>query len=124
MAEDRSDEQLGAQWEFDLQQLQLNSDLVTRLKDLAELKDHLEEIQRKVDNEVQAGIPQGGSLLASPFLKGFLAGYVISRLRSSAILGVALGTLSGIYAAQNYEVPNIETSLRDFLNSLKKGPSD
>ncbi|XP_073676985.1 probable UDP-sugar transporter protein SLC35A4 isoform X2 [Garra rufa] len=66
----------------------------------------------------------GGSLLASPFLKGFLAGYVISRLRSSAVLGVALGTLTGIYAAQNYEVPNIETSLRDFLNSLKKGPSD
>uniref|UniRef100_A0A671LJ19 Uncharacterized protein n=1 Tax=Sinocyclocheilus anshuiensis TaxID=1608454 RepID=A0A671LJ19_9TELE len=67
---------------------------------------------------------KGGSLLASPFLKGFLAGYVLSRLRSSVILGAALGTLTGIYAAQNYEVPNIETSLRDFLNSLKKGPSD
>ncbi len=36
----------------------LFQDPVTRLKDLAELKDHLEEIQRKVDNEVQAGIPQ------------------------------------------------------------------
>ncbi|XP_042626462.1 SLC35A4 upstream open reading frame protein-like [Cyprinus carpio] len=94
------------------------------LKDLAQLKDQLEEIQKKVENEVQAGIPQGGSLLASPFLKGFLAGYVISKLRSSAVLGVALGTLTGIYAAQNYQVPNIETSLRDFLSSLKKGPSD
>uniref|UniRef100_A0A671L581 Uncharacterized protein n=1 Tax=Sinocyclocheilus anshuiensis TaxID=1608454 RepID=A0A671L581_9TELE len=110
--------------EFGLQRLQLNTDPVTRLKDLAQLKDQLEEIQKKVENEVQAGIPQGGSFLASPFLKGFLAGYVISKLRSSAILGVALGTLTGIYAAQNYQVLNIETSLRDFLNSLKKGPSD
>ncbi|XP_052430937.1 SLC35A4 upstream open reading frame protein [Carassius gibelio] len=101
-----------------------DKDPVTRLKDLVELKEHLEEIQRKVEDEVQAGIPQGGSLLASPFLKGFLAGCVISRLRSSGVLGVALGTVTGLYAAQKYEVPNIETSLRDFLSSLKKGPSN
>lgn len=36
----------------------LVQDPVTRLKDLAELKDQLEEIQKKVENEVQAGIPQ------------------------------------------------------------------
>lgn len=36
----------------------LFQDPVTRLKDLAELKDQLEEIQKKVENEVQAGIPQ------------------------------------------------------------------
>ncbi|XP_026098490.1 putative UDP-sugar transporter protein SLC35A4 isoform X6 [Carassius auratus] len=101
-----------------------DKDPVTRLKDLAQLKDQLEEIQKKMENEVQAGIPQGGSVLQSPLLKGFLAGYVISKLRSSAVLGVALGTLTGIYAAQSYQVPNIETSLRDFLHSLKKGPSD
>lgn len=97
---------------------------MTRLKDLVQLRDQLEEIQKKVENEVQAGIPQGGSLLASPFLKGFLVGYVVSRLRSSAIFGVALGTLTGIYAAQNYQVPNIEETIRDFLSSLKKGPSN
>ncbi|XP_056108583.1 SLC35A4 upstream open reading frame protein-like [Siphateles boraxobius] len=101
-----------------------DKDPVTRLKDLAQLKDQLEEIQKKVENEVQAGIPQGGSLLESPFLKGFLAGYVVSKMRSSAILGVALGTLTGICAVQNYQVPNIEETVRDFLNSLKKGPSD
>ncbi|XP_065130070.1 SLC35A4 upstream open reading frame protein-like [Paramisgurnus dabryanus] len=101
-----------------------DKDPVTRLKDLAQLKDQLEEIQKKVEGEVQAGIPQGGSLLASPFLKGFLAGYVVSRLRSSAILGVALGTLTGIYAAQSYQVPNIEESIRDFVSSLKKGPGN
>ncbi|XP_056625501.1 SLC35A4 upstream open reading frame protein-like [Triplophysa dalaica] len=101
-----------------------DKDPVTRLKDLTQLRDQLEDIQKKVENEVQAGIPQGGSLLASPFLKGFLAGYVVSRLRSSAILGVALGTLTGIYAAQIYQVPNIEETIQDVLSSLKKGPGN
>ncbi|KAL7858470.1 hypothetical protein AOLI_G00185720 [Acnodon oligacanthus] len=101
-----------------------DKDPLGKLKDLAELKDQLEEIQKKVENEVQAGIPQGGSLLASPFLKGFLAGYVVSRLRASAILGVALGTLTGIYAAQSYQVPNIEKTIKDYINSLKKGPGN
>ncbi|KAK3526701.1 hypothetical protein QTP70_032075 [Hemibagrus guttatus] len=100
-----------------------DKDPLRQLKDLAQLKDQLEEIQKRVEDEVQAGIPQGGSLLASPFLKGFLAGYVVSRLRSSAILGVALGTLTGIYAAQTYQVPNIEQTIKDYLNSLKKGPN-
>lgn len=67
---------------------------------------------------------QGGSLLASPFLKGFLAGYVVAKLRASAVLGVALGTLTGIYTAQTYQVPNIETTIKDYLNSLKKGPNN
>ncbi|KAL6473989.1 hypothetical protein MHYP_G00175500 [Metynnis hypsauchen] len=101
-----------------------DKDPLGKLKDLAELKDQLEEIQKKVENEVQAGVPQGGSLLASPFLKGFLAGYVVSKLRASAILGVALGTLTGIYAAQSYQVPNIEKTIKDYINSLKKGPSN
>lgn len=65
---------------------------------------------------------QGGSVLGSPFLKGFLAGYVVAKLRSSAILGVLLGTVTGIYAAQNYQVPNIERTVKDYMNSLKKGP--
>ncbi|XP_066525836.1 SLC35A4 upstream open reading frame protein-like [Hoplias malabaricus] len=99
-------------------------DPLGKLKDLADLKGQLEEIQKRVENEVQAGIPQGGSLLASPFLKGFLAGYVVSKLRASAILGVALGTLTGIFAAQNYQVPNIEETLKDYMNSLKKGPGN
>uniref|UniRef100_A0A8C7JPY6 Si:ch73-42p12.2 n=2 Tax=Oncorhynchus TaxID=8016 RepID=A0A8C7JPY6_ONCKI len=93
-----------------------------KLKDLSELKDQLEDIQRRVEKEVQAGIPQGGSVLASPFLKGFLAGYVVSRLRSSAVLGVVLGTCTGIFAAQNFGVPNIEETLKDYFNTLK-GPS-
>lgn len=92
-----------------------------QLKDLAELKDQLEDIQHRVEKEVQAGIPQGGSVLASPFLKGFLAGYIVSRLRSSAVLGVILGTCTGIFAAQNFGVPNIEQTLKDFFNTLK-GP--
>lgn len=64
---------------------------------------------------------QGGSLLASPFLKGFLAGYVVANLRSSALLGVAVGACTGIYAAQNYNIPNIEKTIKDYINSVKAG---
>ncbi|XP_048850806.1 SLC35A4 upstream open reading frame protein-like isoform X1 [Brienomyrus brachyistius] len=99
-----------------------NADPLKQLKDLASLKDQLEDIQKKVENEVQAGIPQGGSLLESPFLKGFVAGYIVSRLRSSAILGVVLGACTGMYVAQNFDVPNIERTLKDYFQSLKKGP--
>lgn len=92
-----------------------------QLKDLVELKDQLEDIQRRMEDEIQAGVPPGGSLLASPFLKGFLAGYVVARLRSSALLGVAVGTCTGIYAAQNYAVPNIENTVKDYIRNLKGG---
>ncbi|XP_062257380.1 SLC35A4 upstream open reading frame protein-like [Platichthys flesus] len=92
-----------------------------QLKDLVELKDQLEDIQRRMEDEIQAGVPPGGSLLASPFLKGFLAGYVVARLRSSALLGVAVGTCTGIFAAQSYAVPNIETTVKDYINNLKAG---
>lgn len=61
-------------------------------------------------------------MVGSPLLKGFVAGYVVAKLRSSAILGVLLGTLTGIYAAQNHQVPNIEMTIREYMNSLKKGP--
>jgi len=33
-----------------------------------------------------------------------------------------VGTATGIYAAQNYPVPNIEQTVKDYINSLKKGP--
>lgn len=65
---------------------------------------------------------QGGSVLGSPFLKGVLAGYVVAKLRSSAIAGVLLGTITGIYVAQNYAVPNIERTVKEYMNNLKKGP--
>ncbi|XP_041654012.1 SLC35A4 upstream open reading frame protein [Cheilinus undulatus] len=99
-----------------------DKDPLKQLKDLTQLKHQLEEIQRRVENEVSVGIPQGSSVLGSPFLKGFLAGYVVAKLRSSAILGVLLGTITGIYAAQNYEVPNIERTVKDYMNSLKRRP--
>ncbi|XP_029926536.1 SLC35A4 upstream open reading frame protein-like [Myripristis murdjan] len=92
-----------------------------QLKDLMELKDQLEDIQRRVEDEIQIGVPPGGSLLGSPFLKGFLAGYIVARLRSSALLGVAVGTCTGIYAAQNYAVPNVEQTVKDYISSLKGG---
>ncbi|XP_061643164.1 SLC35A4 upstream open reading frame protein [Phyllopteryx taeniolatus] len=98
-----------------------DKDPLKRLKDLTQLKNQLEDIQKRVENEISVGIPQGGTLLGSPFLKGFLAGYVAAKLRSSAIFGLLLGTVTGIYAAQNYQVPNIERTIKDHLNNLKKG---
>lgn len=53
-------------------------------------------------------------------LKGFLAGYFIAKLRSAAIMGVLLGTCTGIYAAQNYNMPNIEQTIKGYFNSFKK----
>ncbi|XP_030603319.1 SLC35A4 upstream open reading frame protein-like [Archocentrus centrarchus] len=94
---------------------------LNQLKDLVGLKDQLEDIQKRVEDEIQAGVPPGGSLLASPFLKGFLAGYVVARLRSSALLGVAVGTCTGMYAAQNYAIPNIENTIKDYIRTLKGG---
>ncbi|XP_075065994.1 SLC35A4 upstream microprotein [Mixophyes fleayi] len=93
-----------------------------KLKDLVYLKDQLEGLQRKLENEVQSGVAPEGSVLSSPFLKGFLAGYVFAKLRSSALLGFVVGTCTGIYAAQAYAVPNVEKTIKDYLSSLKKGP--
>ncbi|XP_029367807.1 SLC35A4 upstream open reading frame protein-like [Echeneis naucrates] len=99
-----------------------DKDPLKQLKDLTQLKNQLEDIQRRVESQVSAGIPQGGSVLGSPFVKGFLAGYVVAKLRSSAFLGVLVGTITGMYAAQNYEVPNIERTVKDYMSNLKKGP--
>lgn len=98
-----------------------DKDPLSQLRDLVELKDQLEDIQRRVEDEIQAGVPPGGSFLASPFLKGFLAGYIVARLRSSALMGVAVGTCTGIYAAQTYKVPDIESTVREYVRSLRGG---
>ncbi|XP_029439512.1 SLC35A4 upstream open reading frame protein-like [Rhinatrema bivittatum] len=93
-----------------------------KLKDLVFLKNQLEGLQRRVEEEVKTGVTQNGSLLSSPFLKGFLAGYIVAKLRTSAVLGFVVGTCSGIYAAQSYNVPDVEKTIRDYLASLRKGP--
>lgn len=98
----------------------LEQDPFRQLKDLSLLKGQLEDLQRRMEDEVGVGIPQGGSVLSSPFLKGFLAGYVVAKLRSSAILGVLVGTCTGIYAAQSYQVPNIEQTIKNYYSSFRK----
>ncbi|XP_012371750.1 SLC35A4 upstream open reading frame protein-like [Octodon degus] len=99
-----------------------DKDSLPKLKDLAFLKNQLERLQQRVEDEVNTGVGQDGSLLSSPFLKGFLASYVVAKLRASAVLGFAMGTCTGIYAAQAYALPNVEKTLRDFFRSLRKGP--
>lgn len=99
-----------------------DKDSLSKLKDLAFLKNQLERLQQRVEDEVRSGVGQDGSLMSSPFLKGFLAGYVVAKLRASAVLGFAVGTCTGIYAAQAYAVPNVEKMIRDYLRSLQKGP--
>ncbi|KAJ8405761.1 hypothetical protein AAFF_G00311980 [Aldrovandia affinis] len=98
-----------------------DKDPLSRLLDLSDLRDQLEDIQKRMEDEVQAGVPVGGSVLGSPFLKGFVAGYVVAKFRSSAILGVIVGTCTGIYAAQNYKVPNIDRTVKDYLKQVKGG---
>ncbi|KAM9803631.1 SLC35A4 upstream microprotein-like [Neosynchiropus ocellatus] len=98
-----------------------DKDPTSQLRDLLGLKDQLEDIQKRVEDEINAGIPAGGSLLASPFLKGFLAGYIVARLRSSAVMGVAAGVCTGIYVAQNYQIPDVENTIKDYIRSLKGG---
>uniref|UniRef100_A0A673VG24 Uncharacterized protein n=1 Tax=Suricata suricatta TaxID=37032 RepID=A0A673VG24_SURSU len=99
-----------------------DKDSLPKLKDLAFLKNQLDRLQQHVEDEVNSGVGQDGSLLSSPFLKGFLAGYVVAKLRASAVLGFAVGTCTGIYAAQAHAVPNLEKLLRYYLRSLCKGP--
>ncbi|CAL9706757.1 unnamed protein product [Knipowitschia caucasica] len=101
-----------------------DKDPLKQLKDLTRLKDQLEEIRLRVEGDIASGAPQEGSVLASPILKGFLAGYVVAKLRSSAILGVLLGTVTGVYAAQSYQVPNIQQTVKDFFSKARKGPKE
>ncbi|XP_059111581.1 SLC35A4 upstream open reading frame protein-like [Peromyscus eremicus] len=97
-------------------------DSLPKLKDLTFLKKQLEYLQQPVEDEVNSGVGQDGSLLSSPFLKGSLAGYVVARLRASAVLGSAVGTCTGIYTAQTYAVPNVEKTLKNYIRSLRKEP--
>nr|XP_035975865.1 SLC35A4 upstream open reading frame protein-like [Halichoerus grypus] len=100
-----------------------DKDSLPKLKDLAFLKNQLEYLQQRVDDEVSSGVSQDGSLMSAPFLKFFLASYVVAKLRALAVLGFAVGTCTGIYAAQAHAAPNVEKTLRDYLWSLQKGPN-
>uniref|UniRef100_A0A8C2LXM7 Uncharacterized protein n=1 Tax=Cricetulus griseus TaxID=10029 RepID=A0A8C2LXM7_CRIGR len=87
-----------------------DKDSLPKLKDLTFLKNQLERLQQRWEDEVNSGVGQGTSLLSSPFIKGFLVGYVVAKLRASAVL------------AQAYAIPNAEKTLKNYFRSLQKGP--
>ncbi|XP_074066010.1 SLC35A4 upstream open reading frame protein-like [Macrotis lagotis] len=89
-----------------------DEDSMPKVKDLAFLKNQLEHLQRQLEEEVKTVVEQEGSFLSAPFLKGFLAGYFVAKLRASAVMGFAPAS-----AAQSYAVPNIEKTLQDYLRS-------
>ncbi|XP_021087014.1 SLC35A4 upstream open reading frame protein-like [Mesocricetus auratus] len=99
-----------------------DKDSLPKLKDLTFLKNQLERLQQRVEDEVSSGVGQDSSVFSSPFIKGFLAGYVVAKLSASAVLGFAVGTCTGIYATQAYAVPNVENTLKNYFRSLRKGP--
>ena len=54
------------------------------------------------------------------FVKGFAAGLVVSHINKTLMLGVLLGTVSGIYVEQNYDsIPHVRTELRKILTMLQ-----
>ncbi|XP_038947210.1 SLC35A4 upstream open reading frame protein-like [Rattus norvegicus] len=99
-----------------------NKDSLPKLKDLTFLKNQLECLQQRVEMKVNNGVGQDESPLSSLFFKEFLAGYVVAKMRASAVLGCAVGTCIGIYAAQAYAIPNVEKTLKNYFRSLRKGP--
>ncbi|CAD7678595.1 unnamed protein product [Nyctereutes procyonoides] len=81
-----------------------DKDSLPKLKDLSFLKNQLEHLQQCVE-EVSSGMSQDGSLLSSPFLKGFLAGYVVAKLRASAVLSFAVGTCTASMQPRHMPCP-------------------
>ena len=52
------------------------------------------------------------------FFKGIFAGVFFSHLNKRLILGIVVGTLTGVYIQQNYEgIPNVE----DMPKSPRRG---
>lgn len=50
------------------------------------------------------------------FLKGFLAGVLVSHISKRFILGLLAGTLTGVYAEQNFqEVPNAKEKIQSSI---------
>ncbi|KAK2115822.1 hypothetical protein P7K49_006448 [Saguinus oedipus] len=91
------------------------------IKDLAFLKNQLENLQWHVEDEVNSRVGQDGSLLSSPFLKGFLASCG-GHTEGISSIGLCHEHLCWHLCSSSYAVPNVEMALKDYLQSLCKGP--
>ena len=86
----------------------------------------LKDLAKQAQDSVGSLTPPGGipSASGSPLLQGLLAGFVVGKLRPRSVVGVLLGTVTGVYVAQTYQVPNIQSAVKDCLDKLKKGPGE
>ncbi|XP_027437066.2 SLC35A4 upstream open reading frame protein-like [Zalophus californianus] len=93
-------------------------DFLPKLKDLAFLKNQLEHLQQHVEDEVSSGVSQDGLLMSSPFLKVFLAGYVVAKLRHQQY-GLCCGYLHWhLRSSGTCLCATVEKTSRDYLWSL------
>uniref|UniRef100_UPI00358F7959 recombining binding protein suppressor of hairless isoform X4 n=1 Tax=Myxine glutinosa TaxID=7769 RepID=UPI00358F7959 len=93
------------------------TDTSRQLRDLADLRDQLEHVRDRIEGE-------GSVVLSSPFYRGCLIGLLIGRLRGAAFLGASVGLLTGAYAAQNYDLPNVGETLENWFRAIKGDDED
>jgi hypothetical protein len=71
--------------------------------------------------------PQPTPVGVPPFAKGLLTGLVLANLNKQLLLGTLLGTAAGMYAQQEYGLPDVKETFgrirKAVLDTIDKGRS-